>query len=673
MLSGMTQTTSQPLRWGILATGRIAGDFARGVRSSKHGVLAAVGSRSQDSADAFAAEHEIPHAHASYEALLADDTVDAVYVATPHPWHPRWAIRTAEAGKHVLTEKPAGINHAQTMAMIEAAIANDVFFMEAFMYRCHPQIERLTSLVREGAIGDVKLVQATFGFGSGGPRNPDHRIYSNAMGGGGILDVGCYATSMARLIAGAATGEPGSIDPTEVSGAGLVGPTEVDEYTAATLRFPNDVIAQVVTSIWHPCDNVVRIFGTRGSILVPTPWVPKGNTEIHVTTGGETQVVTVECDQDLYALEADAVAEHLADRQTPQVSWADSLGNMRTLDLWREAIGLEYVVERFDGPEQNEPLRGEPLEFRTDTDMKYGSIAGVDKRISRLVMGVDNQTRWPHASVMFDDFVQRGGTTFDTGFIYGRGKCEEMLGEWMEARGIRDDIVILDKCAHTPHNFPNAIAPQLEISLGRLRSSYIDLYVLHRDNPDVPVSEWIDALNVELKAGRINAIGASNWALDRVAEANAYAEANGLTGFAIVSNNFSLARMVEPVWAGCIAASDPESRAWLTERQMPLMPWSSQARGFFVPGRSAPDKTDDAELVRSWYADDNFARKERADKLAAEKGVEPIVIALAYVLSQPFPTFPLIGPRAISETRSSFAALSVELTPDEVRWLNLED
>lgn len=672
MLCLMTQTTSQPLRWGILATGRIAGDFARGVRRSKHGVLAAVGSRSQESADAFAAEHEIPHAHASYEALLADDTVDAVYIATPHPWHPRWAIRTAEAGKHVLTEKPAGINHAQTMAMIEAAIANDVFFMEAFMYRCHPQIERLKSLIREGTIGEVKLVQATFGFG-GGPRQPERRSYKNALGGGGILDVGCYATSMARLVAGAASGEHGELEPTEVSAAGFVGPTDVDEYAAAILRFPNDVIGQVVAAIGLPCDNVVRIFGTKGNILVPTPWVPKGDTELHVTTGGETQVVTVECDQDLYALEADAVAEHLDNRQAPQVSWSDSLGNMRTLDLWRAAIGVEYGVERFDGPEQNEPLRGGPLEFGTDTGMKYGEIAGVDKRVSRLVMGVDNQTQWPHASVMFDDFVQRGGTTFDTGFIYGRGKCEEMLGQWMEARGIRDDIVILDKCAHTPHNFPHAIATQLATSLERLRSSYIDLYVLHRDNPDVPVSEWIDALNVELAAGRIKAIGASNWALDRVAAANAYAESKGLTGFAVVSNNFSLARMVNPVWAGCIAASDAESRKWLTERQMPLMPWSSQARGFFVPGRAAPGKEDDAELVRSWYAEDNFARKERADKLAAEKGVEPIVIALAYVLNQPFPTFPLIGPRAISETRSSFAGLSVELSPDEVRWLNLDD
>ena len=145
-----------------------------------------------------------------------------------------------------------------------------------------------------------------------------------------------------------------------------------------------------------------------------------------------------------------------------------------------------------------------------------------------------------------------------------------------------------------------------------------------------------------------------------------------MTGFSALSNNFSLARMIDPVWAGCISASDAQSRAWLQDNQMPLMPWSSQARGFFT-GRAHPDDLSDPELVRCWYSEDNFKRLERVNQMARERNVLPISIALAYVLCQPFPTFPLIGPRQLSETRTSLPGLTLELTPADLRWLNLED
>jgi aryl-alcohol dehydrogenase-like predicted oxidoreductase len=138
----------------------------------------------------------------------------------------------------------------------------------------------------------------------------------------------------------------------------------------------------------------------------------------------------------------------------------------------------------------------------------------------------------------------------------------------------------------------------------------------------------------------------------------------------VLSNNFSLARMVDPVWRGCVAASDAESRAFLAKHDIALMPWSSQARGFFL--RADRAFTDDQELTRCWYSDDNFQRLERARELAKAKGVLPIQIALAYVLNQPFATFPLIGPRQISETASSLQGLDIALTPQEVAYLNLE-
>ncbi len=233
-------------------------------------------------------------------------------------------------------------------------------------------------------------------------------------------------------------------------------------------------------------------------------------------------------------------------------------------------------------------------------------------------------------------------------------------------------MVILDKGAHTPHCNPEALSSQLLTSLERLQVDYVDIYMMHRDNPDIPVGEFITVLNEHKNAGRLRVFGASNWSIERVSEANVWAAEHNMAGFSAMSNNFSLARMVDPVWAGCISASDEQSRAWLTGRQMPLLPWSSQARGFFT-GRAHPDDLSDPELVRCWYSPDNFRRLERANELARRRGVLPITIALAYVLCQPFPTFPLIGPRLLSETRTSFPGLTVELTPEELRWLNLEE
>jgi aryl-alcohol dehydrogenase-like predicted oxidoreductase len=204
-----------------------------------------------------------------------------------------------------------------------------------------------------------------------------------------------------------------------------------------------------------------------------------------------------------------------------------------------------------------------------------------------------------------------------------------------------------------------------------MQTDFTELYIMHRDMMEVTVSEFIDVLNEHVQAGRIKAFGGSNWSNERVREANDYATSKGLQGFSAISNNFSLARMIDPIWAGCIASSDAESRAFLTETQLAIMPWSSQARGFFVRGDR--NFTEDQELVRCWYSDDNFQRLERVREMAAKRNLKPIELALAYVLNQPFPTFPLIGPQTIDETRSSLSALSIQLSPDEVKYLNLED
>jgi aryl-alcohol dehydrogenase-like predicted oxidoreductase len=304
--------------------------------------------------------------------------------------------------------------------------------------------------------------------------------------------------------------------------------------------------------------------------------------------------------------------------------------------------------------------------------MRYGEIAGVNKVMSRVILGVDNQPSIAYASAMLDDFYERGGNVFDTAYIYMGGMAEGLLGRWVENRGVREQVVILDKGAHTPFCTPKDLDKQFKTSLERLRTDYVDIYCMHRDNPEVPVGEFVDVINEHVRAGRIKIYGGSNWTIERVNAANEHARRTGQQGMTVLSNNFSLARMIQPPWDGCMSASTTEFRQWLTDTQLPLLPWSSQARGFFLP-HVTPDFKGDDEVRRCWFADDNFERKRRAQALAEKYGVETINIALAYVLQQPFPTFPLIGPRTIEETRSSMRSFEFELTADEVRHLNLED
>ncbi|MGB9620027.1 MAG: Gfo/Idh/MocA family protein, partial [Armatimonadota bacterium] len=197
---------SKKLQWGIISTGRISGVFAKNLVPSETGELLAVASRTQAAADKFGDEYNVPRRYGSYQDLLDDPDVEAVYISTPHPMHAEWAVKAAEAGKHILCEKPLALNYSEAMAIIEAARRNDVFLMEAFMYRCHPQTARIVELVRGGAIGEVRLIQATFSFHAA--RDPEGRLLNPELAGGGIMDVGCYCCSMSRLVAGAALGKP---------------------------------------------------------------------------------------------------------------------------------------------------------------------------------------------------------------------------------------------------------------------------------------------------------------------------------------------------------------------------------------------------------------------------------------------------------------------------------
>ena len=316
------------------------------------------------------------------------------------------------------------------------------------------------------------------------------------------------------------------------------------------------------------------------------------------------------------------------------------------------------------------------LPIRILTLMIRSTIPSFDKEISQLVLGTmvcttDDQEL---SNSLLDRWLELGGNCLDSAHVYGGGKSERAIGVWMKNRGNRDQVVVLDKGAHPywtePRVNPECIARDIAESLERLQTEYIDLYLLHRDDPAVPVGPIVDALDGHQRPGRIRAFGGSNWSTARIDEANRYAAENGLRPFNASSPHLSLAHVNEVMWGGCLALNE-EGRRWHTRTQMPLFPWSSQAGGLFA-GRYSPNDRSNADAVRVYYNDGNWERLRRARELASAKGCSANNVALAWVLHQPFPVFPLIGPRSIVEMEESVRALEITLSPGEMAWLNLE-
>lgn len=303
------------------------------------------------------------------------------------------------------------------------------------------------------------------------------------------------------------------------------------------------------------------------------------------------------------------------------------------------------------------------------------TLALCDRKVSQIALGclAFRETNEEHWHRLLDAYFEQGGNFVDTAHAYGGGASERIVGRWLSKRGVRDEVLLVTKGAHPERDEwyrvrPEEIERDLTESLERLQVEAIDLYLLHRDDPRVGVDELIDCLNEQKQAGRILRFGASNWRVERIRAANAYARSKGLEGFVISSPNLSLAQPKEDLWRDCITVTRSELD-WHEATQFPLLAWSSQARGFFS-GRYGPHAPGDPFMVRVYDSKENWERLSRARRLAEAKGVEPIQIALAYVLCQPFPVFAAVGPENEDELRSSLKAAEVELSPEEVQWLD---
>jgi aryl-alcohol dehydrogenase-like predicted oxidoreductase len=289
-----------------------------------------------------------------------------------------------------------------------------------------------------------------------------------------------------------------------------------------------------------------------------------------------------------------------------------------------------------------------------------------------LILGCDNKDTWEEGAPVWDHWLEVGGTAFDTAFVYGGGKHEKALGDWMARRGVAKDVVVTVKGAHTPQCTPKAIGVQLLQSLERLQLAHAPVYIMHRDNPDVPVGEFVEALNALKAKGLIGVFGGSNWSVTRFQAAKDYAAANGLEPLSILNNNLSLAVMEKPVWPGCVTSNTAETLRFLRESNTTHFSWSAQARGYFLPEALRDRLPEDTRPETCFGSAANAERRRRAEELAPKRGVSANTVALAWVLGQSFPSYALVGPRDVAEIDSSLPAAKLALAPDEVKWLNLE-
>ena len=313
------------IRWGILSTARIADRILEGARLSETAQIVAVGSRDLARAQAYAAEKGIERAHGSYEDLLADPDVDAVYIPLPNSMHVPWTIAALEAGKHVLCEKPLTRVPALVDQVFDAAERAQRVLMEAFMWRFHPQTDELVRLVREGAVGDVRYAHAAFAFGGLGSENV--RLQA-ALEGGALMDVGCYCVSALRLLCG---------EPSRVSGEQVTGGDGVDVRFAGVMRFDRDVIATFDCGMDVHRHQGIQIVGSEGSIHVPQPWQTWEGPKIVVVRGEEVETLEPP-GVDPYAAELDDMAAAITTGRPVRIGRQESRGQARAIDaLYRSA------------------------------------------------------------------------------------------------------------------------------------------------------------------------------------------------------------------------------------------------------------------------------------------------------------------------------------------------
>jgi len=318
------------IRWGVLSTANIGRNrVIPAIQQSSNGRVTAVASRTLEKARAFADETNIPTAYGSYEELIASPDIDAIYIPVPNSEHAQWSIRCAEAGKPTLCEKPLASNAAEAQKMVDAFKARGVLFAEAFMYRFHPQTERVKQMINDGAVGEIRAMQSTFNFVA---RNEDDIRLNKALVGGSLMDVGCYCINVMRLMLDS--------EPSEAHALSRIGATsQVDESLSAVMAFPNGVLGHFDSSLRSYFAHTYEIRGTHGRISVEQGFVmPKDSeTLVRYWHGDQYEEIYIP-PANSYTLMAEDFAAALIDGRPPRFAPEDGVANMRVIDLLNASV-----------------------------------------------------------------------------------------------------------------------------------------------------------------------------------------------------------------------------------------------------------------------------------------------------------------------------------------------
>ncbi|GCF95539.1 aldo/keto reductase [Enterococcus florum] len=317
--------------------------------------------------------------------------------------------------------------------------------------------------------------------------------------------------------------------------------------------------------------------------------------------------------------------------------------------------------------------------------MEYCQIKGLDTKVARIALG----TGWfgpENEAVIFDlldQYVAEGGNVIDTGRFYNGGKSEQVITKWLQQRGNRDQLLLVNKACHhyvdeNNVQYPDQsrvgadyITEDLEYSLKNMGVSHFDIYIMHRDNENVPVEELMDRFEQHRKEGKITVYGVSNWSLERIAAANAYCKKKGYAGITLNSPSYTLATVKKPRWYKAVYV-DADYVKQNNDLGITVMSWGAQGAGFFVPLWENMEAEAPEDIKGAFFTEENFQKLARVQELAKEKGVEPVNIALAYVLADRFDVFASIGPRNKYELLSSLKTQHVKLTNEEITYLELK-
>ena len=306
--------------------------------------------------------------------------------------------------------------------------------------------------------------------------------------------------------------------------------------------------------------------------------------------------------------------------------------------------------------------------------MIYGNINGLKKKISKLILGNDNQKSYSVATKLWDYFYENGGNTFDNSIYYRNGIGEKFLGKWIKSRNNEKEIVVISKVGEESSK-PSQLLNLLQLSLERLQLTKIDILILHHDNKNIPIEEFVDAFNEIKSLDRIKLFGISNIKKVRFDQSLKWSKQNNKIPFSIINNQFSLAKMEKPLWPDCISISEKDYIRYLEINNIIHFAWSSQARGFFINENLIKRifrRKFHKHLKNCFFSIENIERRQRAKKLAIKYNCSPNDIALSWVINQKFQSYAIIGSKNRTQLRFSLNSINIKLSENEKNWLNLK-